>query len=182
MLRVRAPSVTHSSFLTFIRGYEVAQMVIYWIAKSITFFPVSIKNASQEPVGELRSITELAYLNEQYLFEYKIKPTSTTLFAPNEINVLNRQGNKLALITDPQWLRPIKIDLSDGNGFTMHNKLSFRTNFVIKNKDKKLGEFNEQYFALSPRGNIKIDETHSKNKLLIASILYVGLFKRMLSI
>lgn len=155
-------------------------MIIYWIGKQVTFLPVSIENSNHEPIGEFRTYTELNYLNEQYLFENKTKPITTALSTPNQISV-NHQGSKLATINDPQWLRAIEIELSDGNKFTMNNKFSFGVNFIIKNKDKKIGEFNEQFVAFSPRGNIKLDETQSENNLLIASILYVGLYKRMLS-
>lgn len=156
-------------------------MKIYWKATPITYFPVSIQDSYYKPIGEFKTYTEIIYQGEQYQFANKTKSITKVFTSPNEIKVLDGQGNELATISDPQWLKTIEIKLFDGNIFRMTPKLTFCDNFLIKLKEQKIGEFKEQFFAFSPRGNIELDETQSNNIALIVSVLYIGLYKRMLT-
>lgn len=156
-------------------------MKIFWKATPITFLPVSIQNSNYKPIGEFKIYSEIIYLGEQYRFEYKNISITKILTSPNEIKVLNSQGDELAVISDPQWLKTIEIKLSDGNIFHMTPKISFGDNYLIKLNGQKIGEFKEQFFAFSPKGHVELDETQSNNIALIISVLYIGLHKRMLT-
>lgn len=145
------------------------------------FLPVKLQNSSKEIVGEMKSYAKLTYQKNDYNFEFVPRPVTKLFNNPNVFKVLRNQNKEIAMITDPQWLREIRIEIPHNGTFSMVPKISLRENYDIKLNGVKIGEFREQYLAFSPKGYLDINESQSKNSPLIISIIFMGLHNRMVS-
>lgn len=154
-------------------------MRLNWESTYIKFLPVTIKNLNGDILGEYKSYTELKYKDINYYFEFQTKPISKIFTTPNETKVVNAKGDLLAKITDSQWVRPLEIKLEDNSTFTMAPSSLIRENFVIKHDGIKIGVFKEQLFAHTGKGFLDIEDSYNKSNTLMASILYMGLYKIM---
>lgn len=152
-------------------------MLLYW-KSSLFFASAKIFDNNNSIVGEFTTPNILTFRGTKYFSEYSYLPLAQAIKQAAVRTIYDSENNKICVITDPQWLKPVEFKLDSGDNFLLIPKFNLGTSYTVSFNDKPIGKFSEQIISFLPKGKLELQEEYEANDHLIAALFCYVLGRR----